>query len=224
MKRERTLSLDSTVLSLTIDRQVRTTDDFMIRFFSTLCKSLLNILDDDKSIFQNATNSYSYKNEPCKRCGAKGRLISYGDYIRNFVYLINKQSIDSRIRPQRFLCKSCNATHALLPDIIIPYSPYSLRFMLEVLIAYYERANTVVEICEGFHIAVSTLYEWKKRIESHKELLLGILVSQKTPALAFLRGLIKSSRLSDTLHTFFNKYGFSFMQNQSPLTSQCHPP
>jgi transposase-like protein len=96
--------------------------------------------------------------------------------------------------------------------------------MLKVLVAYYERVNTVVEICKDFHITVSTLYEWKKRIESHKELLLGILVGQKTPALAFLRGLINSNRLSGTLRKFYKKYGFSFLQNKSLPASQSRPP
>jgi len=195
----------------------------MIRFFTTLCKSLLNIMDDT-TVYQNATYRYNYKNEPCQCCGTVGKYTSHDIYHRSLVYLKNGGSADSRINPQRFLCKSCNVTHALLPDIIIPYSPYSLRFIIEVLIAYYERAETVVKICEKFHIAISTLYEWKKRIESQKDLLLGVLISQKTPALAFLRQLINSNHLSDTLRKFYNKYGFSFMQNKSLPASRSRPP
>jgi hypothetical protein len=110
---------------------------------------------------------------------------------------------------------SCKTTHALLPDIIIPYSPYSLRFMLTVLVAYFERNTTVLDVCTYFGIAVSTLYEWKHRMLEHKDLLLGILASLKEPAHAFLSGFIDSFRLLDQLKDFFSRYGFSFMQNRA---------
>jgi transposase-like protein len=87
-----------------------------------------------------------------------------------------------------------------------------------------EETPTVMDICERFGIAVSTLYEWQKRLLEHKECLLGTLSSQKAPALAFLRGLFASSRLSDTLRGFFRRHGFSFMQARSPMaTRYCLP-
>jgi hypothetical protein len=82
----------------------------------------------------------------------------------------------------------------------------------------------VLDVCAWFGIAVSTLYAWKRRLLEHKDLLLGILVSLKEPALAFLRGLLASIRLSEELKDFFSRYDFSFLQNQDTATTCSRPP
>jgi len=107
---------------------------------------------------------------------------------------------------------------------MIPYSIYSLHFKLSALIAYYERDCTVAAVCESFDIAVSTLYEWKKRMALHKDLMIGVLLSQKTPSLDFLRRLLGSDDLSDELRRFFHKHGFSFMQGATAVTTRSNPP
>jgi transposase-like protein len=183
----------------------------MIRLFTTLCKSLLENLTD-WAIFKEATVLFRHYNEKCPRCGASQKLYPYGSYSRNLVSHKNGKTVESRVKPHRFKCASCGATHALLPDILIPYSPYSLRFKLAVLIAYFERDMTVEEICKLFSIAVSTLYSWKKRLLEHKDLLLSMLESQKQSAIAFLRSLSGAVCLSDHLRNFFNLHPFSFMQ------------
>lgn len=195
----------------------------MVRLFTALCKCFLENIYDE-IIFREANCHYSYLGEACPRCGAVGKLTPHGDYTRGFTEHKDRKNVDSRLKPLRFLCKSCGATHALLPDIVIPYGRYSLRFVLTVLIAYFERTTTVVKICEQYDIAVSTLYEWKKRMALHKDLMLGVLISRKTTALAFLRNLLGSNNLSDCLRIFFHKYGFSFMQNRSIPASRRRPP
>jgi transposase-like protein len=222
-KRERTRKLGGTVLSLTHRSPRRTIDKYMVRFFTALCKSLLKNICDEV-IFQEATYRYSYLGEACPHCGAVGKLAPHGDYTRGFTGRKDRKNVDSWLKPLRFLCKSCDTTHALLPDIVIPYGRYSLSFVLTVLIAYFERTTSVVNICEQFGIAVSTLYEWKKRMALHKDLMLGVLISRKTTALAFLRNLLGSNNLSDCLRIFFHKYGFSFMQNRSIPASRRRPP
>jgi len=195
----------------------------MIRFFSALCKSSIAHISDENA-FRNATRSFRQYNEKCPRCGAIGKLTDYGDYLRNLVTVGGNKVSETRIQPKRFECESCGKTHALLPANIIPHSPYSLRFKLTVLIAYFERTTTVAAICEHYGIAVSTLYAWKQRLLEHKELLLGVLVSLKTPALAFLRELFESDKLWRRLSSFFDRYGFSFLQNRPVPASRSHPP
>ena len=199
----------------------------MIRLFTALCKSVLE-KSSDNAIFQEATDGFSYHDIQCPspNCGAKGKLSPHGKYYR---YLISPDGefkpdmqttgkvIESRISPIRFKCMSCGATHALLPDILIPYSPYSLRFMLTVLVAYFERSKTVTvaAVCAYYGIAVSTLYAWKYRLLEHKDLLLGMLASLKEPAHTFIRSLFASMQLSDQLSDFFHRYSFSFLQNRT---------
>jgi transposase-like protein len=91
------------------------------------------------------------------------------------------------------------------------------------LVAYAERNTTVSAVCVLYGIAISTLYEWKRRLLEHKALLLGVLMSLKEPAHAFVRGLLASIRLSEQLRDFFHRYGFSFLQNQ-PTATCSRPP
>jgi len=195
----------------------------MIRLFKSLCKSVLEKLSDE-AIFQEATDGFNYHNERCPGCGATGTLRPYGDYYRNLVSHDGEKIIESRVNPLRFECVSCNTTHALLPDILIPYSPYSLRFMLTVLVAYYERSMTIEALCAHYGVAVSTLYAWKCRLLEHKDLLLGMLASLKEPVQVFLQGLLASIQLSDQLSDFFRRYGFSFLQNRSTVATRSRSP
>jgi transposase-like protein len=201
----------------------RTEHTAMIRAFAKLCKTLFENICDE-AIFDEMTDSFTRYDKACPKCGATGKLSPFGDYTRGLISFMGGKPNDSRIKPQRFKCKSCKGSHALLPDILIPYSPYSLRFRLAVLAAYFERGSTVVEICERYGIAVSTLYEWKGRFLEHKELMLGVLASQKEPALAFLRSLLDSDSLSGRLKEFFAHHGFSFLQNRSTAAADSRPP
>ena len=195
----------------------------MIRLFAALCKALLKQLSDIDG-FQNATDGYIHHKKGCPACGADGQLSPYGGYFRGLTSWREGKPIDRSIWVHRFECESCGATHALLPYIMIPYSIYSLHFKLSALIAYYERDCTVAAVCESFDIAVSTLYEWKKRMALHKDLMIGVLLSQKTPSLDFLRRLLGSDDLSDELRRFFHKHGFSFMQGATAVTTRSNPP
>ena len=195
----------------------------MIRLFTSLCKSVLEKLSD-KAIYQEVIGGFKYHNVQCPGCCAVGKLQSHGDYYRNFVFPDGEKIIESSLSPLRFKCVSCNTTHALLPDIIVPYSPYSLRCMLTVLVAYFERTVTVAAVCANYGIAVSTLYEWKNRLLEHKDLLLGMLQSKKEPVQAFLQSLFASTQLSEQLSNFFCRYAFSFLQGRTKATTRSHPP
>jgi len=107
---------------------------------------------------------------------------------------------------------------------LIPHSQYTLNFKLSALVAYFERKDTVINICSIFEIAVSTIYRWIELMSRHWELMLGVLISRKTSALGFLLGLLGSDTLSVTLHIFFNRYGFSFMQNRSASAARSNSP
>jgi transposase-like protein len=195
----------------------------MIRLFEALCKAYFKELSE-KQRFQKATDTFRHFGEPCPNCGAVGKFSECGDYDRRLVSYEDGQITDSEVRPKLFFCSSCETSHALLPDVIIPYGRYSLLFVLAVMAAYFERADTVVNICERFGIAVSTIYDWRNRITLYKELMLGAFISQKQRAHAYVLELLKSNDLSGTLRLFFRKYGFSFMQRRSAPATQSRPP
>jgi len=195
----------------------------MIRLFTALGKSILDKLTDEHA-FREVTDIFRHYDQRCPHCGAYGRLYPYGSYSRNLVSFEDSQTIEHRINTLRFKCLSCIKTHALLPDVLIPYSPYSMRFKLSVLAAYFQRDTTVAALCERFGIAISTLYAWKKRLLSHKELMTGALASRKEQALSFIHNLLDSAGSSDCLRSFFSKHAFSFMQGISKATTRLYPP
>jgi hypothetical protein len=195
----------------------------MIRLMAALCKTLLEFLTDEQ-IFQDASDGYIHHGNDCPRCGAIGKLGFCGGYYRWLASRRKRKTVSCRIWIRRFECGAGEATHALLPDILTPYSPYSLHFKLTVMIAYFERDCTVEAVCEEFCIAVSTLYEWLKRLASHKELMVGVLLSKKTSAPQLLRVLIGSEDLSGMLCRFFSRFGFSFMQRKPASATLSNPP
>jgi ribosomal protein S27AE len=201
----------------------------MIPFFTNICKRLLknnSIYFSDEELFQDATNEFNHHGKRCPNCGAVGCLESHGDYSRGLASRTGDKNAFSSVDVLRFKCKSCGATHALLPDVLVPYSRYGLRFKLSVLIAYFEREAakmTVVKICESYEIAVSTLYRWKALLLEHKNLLLGLLISAKITGLDFIRKYLNSENSPGPLHQFLCKYGFSFMQSGHKTTSYIPP-
>ena len=195
----------------------------MIRLIAALCKALLEQISEN-DIYQGAVDGYIHHTERCPRCGAKGKLSPYSGYFRWLVSFDDMGIAAELIWVNRYKCGSCGATHALLPDILTPRSVYSLKFKLLALIAYFERETTVADVCGTFGIAISTLYAWKALAASHKELMIGALKNRKARPLDFLRKLLGSGNLSDELHRFFRKYGFSFMQRRSESAARSRPP
>ena len=68
---------------------------------------------------------------PCIECscGKSGCLIFYGHYQRT----IKWHSKLIKLIVQRVLCKECGATHALLPDVLVPYSQISLEDQQKII-------------------------------------------------------------------------------------------
>ena len=192
----------------------------MITYFTNICKQIYEKIkkigekNNEEQKYQETADRFRHHGEGCAKCGAVGKLKAYGWYMRWMVYHEGGKNKEAQIKIQRYKCESCGGTHALLPDILVPYSAYTLTFKLTVIHAYYKREKTVAKICEQFGIAISTLYAWKKLLLEHKELLMGVLESKKTDALAFIREFLSSESVAESLRGFFLKYGFSFLQNR----------
>ena len=112
----------------------------------------------------------------------------------------------------RVIC-SCGATHAILPDPIIPYEQHSLFFILRVLAEHFLRIRTVEKICEAFKITRNTFYKWLRLFESHRQEWQGTLASIETDVLRFLLDLVSKEPFSDFARQFFQLTSFSFLQS-----------
>ena len=113
----------------------------------------------DQELYDRAVSNFMPSKQPCPVCGAVGRFRKINSYKRYMISSNGSSRVETTLSIHRFLCESCGHTHALLPDILIPYGSYSLRFILTVLLGYLKRSCPVVKFCEKWHIAVSTLYE-----------------------------------------------------------------
>ena len=115
----------------------------------------------------------------------------------------------------RLVCESCGHTHAILPDPIIPYSTYSLFFILRVLAEAFAGFLTREQLCERFGITASQLYKWLSLFRQHKQEWLGLLSSAEIPDPIFLRRLCSLEPFSCFAKEFFLKCMVSFLQSHS---------
>ena len=116
----------------------------------------------------------------CNCCHWKGSCIRHGYYERS--YLLTAGDLvgeGTKIRILRVKCKHCGRTHAILPEEIAPYLPFSTVFIFPVLRLYYEKKESIESICSRFQIAIPQLYRWKNRFEKQKDQFLGALESAK---------------------------------------------
>ena len=189
----------------------------MIRKFSLFCK-LIHIKTSSDSLFSTFMDSYSHSLQECPSCHSKGNLIPHGFYRRNIIDFTDGKTTYRKISVKRFKCKSCGHTHALLPDIIVPYSQYSLFFLLRVLGVYFLHLKTVSEIFHMYAINPSMLYRWKALFLCHMADWLPLLERLESSPFAFLKLLCFQEDFSIFFSKpFFQKTGISFLQShQNP--------
>lgn|GEM_PF-503568 len=180
----------------------------MIRIFYAFGKSLFN-KTSDLLLFQDASNAFAPDDFVCPKCGRKHDCSFIQPYDRYLISLENGGVVTHTIQVKQVKCASCGSIHAILPDNLVPYSSYSLSFILTVLRAYFFRSSSVESLCIRFMIAISTLYAWIKLFHFHKKLWLGILRNAEISSGVFIDS-IKSSQFSSD--AFFQLSSFSFLQ------------
>lgn len=105
----------------------------------------------------------------CPHCGRKGRFKRHGEYSRYIVEWAGGKKHCSRVSIVRFRYGDCGRTHAYLPSLMVPYTSYGLCFVLAVLIQYFQKSMTVMQICESYDISESMLYRWVHLFERRYE-------------------------------------------------------
>ena len=149
----------------------------------------------------------------CPVCASRGNCAPHGSYKRILIDVEHGKVVYGSVEIKRVQCKSCGHTHALLPDYIVPYTTYSLLFILRVLCAHFLGSGTVEQLCNRYEISASMLYEWKALFLEHKRLWLGALKDAETAAADFLRRLLGLPSYSENFsRAFHGKTAFSFLQ------------
>lgn len=191
----------------------------MIRKFTLLCK-LNSINNSDSFIFNCAQDSLVISSEVCPTCGAKHLCSFHAFYKRDMIVIERNNVVCHSVSISRVICSSCGHTHALLPDVLIPYGSYSLFFILRILRLYFLHSYTIEKLCSIYSISTSTLYAWIHLFHKQKALWLGVLSDLETSALSFLSLLMNTTSF---LMKFFHEFHFSFLQ-QYQFTTVSHLP
>lgn len=185
----------------------------MIRVFKLFCK--LNI--SAKDLFLKFMTSFNPNSHKCPYCSTKHPdWKKRGVYERYLISFENGHAVYYQVSIVRYKCSSCNHTHAILSEFIIPYQSYSLHFILAALQDYFTHSLTVAEICSKYDISASTLYLWKNLFLNHKKLWLGVLEDMLTSSVSFINFILDGSFI-DMLRDFFALAGYSFLQGVSRI-------
>lgn len=186
-------------------------------------------------------DSYNPDSHECQRCHK--RIWSSGNvtyYDRAFVWPYNGRPRKETIYIPVYLCEECGRSedgtgtvngdyyHAILGGIIIPFTRYTLPFILTVLDCYVNRTGTVEDVCAQWKINRKTLYSWRDRYMEqynfwadtfHSTESFSNTVNEKYPdardvsdrVMAIALGLVNCITQA-VVAEFFKKCEYSFMQ------------
>lgn len=183
----------------------------MIRKNSLFCK-LIRIKTSSKILFEHFMAGFRADLETCPYCGASHKCCDHASYERNLIDFISGRPVYHKVSVSRVICSGCGHTHAILPDLIIPYSTYGIFFILRVIAEYLMHRTSVEQLCLRFDISHSMLYRWFSLFLEHRSLWLGVLASSETKAFSFLTGIV-SQEYSRFSAAFTLLTSFSFLQS-----------
>lgn len=149
----------------------------------------------------------------CPCCGSKGNCHIHAYYGREIIDFIHGRRGCGNVCVMRLICGSCGHTHAVLPDILIPYDQYGIFFILRVLAERFLIHRTVEQICDRFSITRGQFYKWLHLWRAHKEEWLGLLASVETSDSSFLKTLAEMDPFSGFAAAFLRLAAHSFLQS-----------
>lgn len=153
--------------------------------------------------------------ETCPLCGSSGNCHIHDYYDRSLVDFRSGIRTRYSLCVMRVFCDSCEHAHAILPDVMIPYSSFSLLFILRLLGQYFADRFTVEQLCERYGISQNRFYKWLSLWRSHKQDWFGLLEALSVSDLSFLRGILVSDLFSDFSMQFALHFSYSFLQSHS---------
>lgn len=181
----------------------------MIRVFSAFGKSFLNC-NSDLRRFNAVYSNLNIGLITCPHCRAKFNCTFFSSYNRNMITFESGLNTCHTVSITRVICNSCNRTHAIIPDHLIPFGSYTLSFVLTVLRTYFLGSKTITDLCDFFQISISTLYDWIRLFKEQKHIWLGILNDAVLPEVKFIDDILCCSK---SVSSFYQITKTSFMQN-----------
>ena len=184
----------------------------MIRYHRLFCK-LFSTKISAGDLYAEHTDLKELGMMACPACGSRGNCAPHASYTRSLIEYEGGEVVYHRVKIRRVRCGSCGHTHAILPEHIVPYSTYSLLFILRVLAGHFLKLGTVEQLCRRYAITPSMLYHWKALFLKHKAVWLGVLKDAETASDGFICQLLAlPSYSSDFGKPFWLKAARSFLQ------------
>lgn len=151
--------------------------------------------------------------ETCPICGSTGNCHIHDYYDRSIIDFLSGRQEKASLCILRVFCDSCQHAHAVLPEVIIPYSTFSLFFVLRILAEYFAGLYTREQLCEKFDVSANQLRRWTALWRSHKRQWLGLLDDASSSDLSFLKELMASGCYSSFSMSFIRRLSCSFLQS-----------
>lgn len=182
----------------------------MIQLNALDCK-LKNSILSIRNLFRQSLKHHPLFLLVCPYCGAKGTCRRRGSYERSLVTFSDGTAEVIRLKIPRVQCP-CGRSHALLPDLIVPYLSYSLPMILMILSDYFHRRLTLRGICEKYLVNVPLIYRLKKWFLLHKKQWLGALRDRELCVPDFVEQL-QTESYSRFRDAFLRLTTYSFLQS-----------
>jgi transposase-like protein len=109
-----------------------------------------------KSYLEEFQNGLKTLQRECPNC--RGRCNKHGTYYR---YVIEQGMTAVRIPIQRMYCKQCHKSHAVIPHILRPYSPYQ-QGVREAVLALELMKAAKTKIAREYGIHRENIRFWRK--------------------------------------------------------------
>ena len=113
--------------------------------------------DDRNSYMQSLMPELSdVCSNKCHSCGAINTLVKFGSYHRNISCIIDDVIENYNVSVHRVKCKSCNHTHALLPNFLVPYKIMTLSSI--AIIAQRAAISSAYKLAEIINLSFQSIY------------------------------------------------------------------
>ena len=96
----------------------------------------------------------------CPNCGAPASAFHKDGHYSRQLICYQKDKVDyHEVEINCIECSSCGHSHAVLHNCMIPYSSYSIGFIINLLYRYLTKQyKTFEELCLRFELSITTFY------------------------------------------------------------------
>ena len=157
-------------------------------------------------------SSFKPEEETCPYCQSRGNCHRHAYYFRHLVWFDGNSQITFSLRILRVKCSGCGHTHAVLPDVIIPYVSYGIQIILDALHEYFSKSASACSICRKYDISEVLLYRWVRLFKRDKRLHLGLLEDSQSSPFQFMCNILNGD-FSDFSVEFILMTARSFLQS-----------